>query len=364
MVIKAKNIENNNPDKQLNKELIDGFVNLIKQIEYDIDHSSTKTEKLKNMFRLKHIKHAVKVISLFPDKITSSSQLKDKKGIGKGIMARIDELLQTGKLGEITVTHKSDKYLSYVNDLEQVYGIGRAKALELITQHNIKSVKELKDALKKNKIILSDNILIGLKYYGIYKQQIPRSEMLEYDTILYDQLHKVDPRLVGVICGSYRRLAKESNDIDFLIVHPKINSTNFYSHSAKNNYLFDFVNKLIKNKIIVDNLTDPNTLTKFMGFCKLPNKEIRRIDIRFMPYDSYYTSLLYFTGSGEFNRKMRSIAIQMNYKLNEYGLYKIDPDIQRGKNEVDESLEAIKITSEKDVFEYLGMEYLEPELRK
>lgn len=344
-------IENN-----LNHKLLQEFNNLIKQIEYDIDHTVSKKDKLKNMFRLKHIKHAIKVIALFPEKIVSSTQLKDKKGIGKGIMARIDEILKTGKLGEITITHQSDKYLANVSELEQVYGIGRAKALELITVYNIKSVDDLKHAIKHHQIELSENILTGLKYYGVYRQQIPRVEVLEYDKIIHEQLFQIDSRLIGIICGSYRRLAKESNDIDFLIVHPDvITMKQLTEHFINdNNYLSMFVNKLIKSKIIVDSLTGTDTKTKFMGFCKLPSKYVRRIDIRFIPYESYYTALLYFTGSGEFNRKMRHIAIQMNYKLNEYGLYKID------KND---KLKKIPINSEKDVFQYLNMDYLEPQFR-
>jgi DNA polymerase/3'-5' exonuclease PolX len=241
MVQKSENIENNN----LNKQLVDGFVNLIKQIEYDIDHAPTKTKKLQNMFRLKHMRHAIKVISLIPEKITSTDQLKGIKGIGKGILSRVDELLKTGKLGEIIITHDSDKYLSYVSELEQVYGIGRTKALELITQHNIKNVDELKNAVKNKKIELPDNILMGLKYYGVYKQQIPRSEVLEYDNLLHKYLHEIDPQLIGVVCGSYRRLSKVSNDIDLLIVHPNVLDLN---DTYKHNFLFDFINKLTKKK--------------------------------------------------------------------------------------------------------------------
>ena len=102
-------------------------------------------------------------------------------------------------------------------------------------------------------------------------------------------------------------------------------------------------------------MTSSDVETKFMGFAQLPNKNVRRIDIRFMPYESYYCALLYFTGSGNFNRKMRNVAIQMNYKLNEYGLYKIN---KGGK------YERLLVESEKDVFDYLNMEYLPPQLRK
>ena len=84
-----------------------------------------------------------------------------------------------------------------------------------------------------------------------------------------------------------------------------------------------------------------------MGFCK--SDKVRRIDIRYVPYKSYYSALLYFTGSGEFNRNMRTVAISLGYKLNEYGLYK------NGKK--------IKVKSEKDIFNELGMEYVDPSKR-
>ena len=88
-----------------------------------------------------------------------------------------------------------------------------------------------------------------------------------------------------------------------------------------------------------------------MGYCQLSIKNhTRRIDIYYTPKNSYFASLLHLTGSGNFNRKMRGLAIELGYKLNEYGIY----------------LESkmIKITSEQDIFEKLGMEYIEPKDRQ
>ena len=89
-----------------------------------------------------------------------------------------------------------------------------------------------------------------------------------------------------------------------------------------------------------------------MGFCKLKNNPIRRIDIRFFPINSYYTALIHFTGSGELNREMRQKATQLGYKLSEYGLFKILDGESRYKK--------IKINSEKDVFDKLNIVYLDP----
>ena len=88
-----------------------------------------------------------------------------------------------------------------------------------------------------------------------------------------------------------------------------------------------------------------------MGTCKLPTKDsiARRLDIRLALYNSYPTSLMYFTGSKDFNLKMRNKAIDLGYMLNEYGLYKDKLPFE--------------INDEKDIFKLLNEEYIEPHLR-
>jgi DNA polymerase/3'-5' exonuclease PolX len=92
-----------------------------------------------------------------------------------------------------------------------------------------------------------------------------------------------------------------------------------------------------------------------MGFAKFKNVTFR-FDIRYMPYESYYPALLYFTGSANFNRKMRMVASDMGYILNEYGLYKLNKDDSKGKK--------VRAKSEEDIFDYLGFDYISPENRK
>ena len=87
-----------------------------------------------------------------------------------------------------------------------------------------------------------------------------------------------------------------------------------------------------------------------MGFGKYLDNPFRRIDIRFVPYESYFSALLYFTGSAELNKKMRQIAKIKKLKLSEYGLFKENGD-------------KIIINDERDVFNILEIEYLVPRLR-
>lgn len=334
-----------------NSKIIKEFEKLADQIAFEMDSTpkTDKKEQIKHSFRLKQIKNVIKILKAYPDEIVSGEQLKDIKGVGAHSVERINEILKTGKLKEIKMSKVSKKDLEYIEELEKVINIGRKKAVELVKDKNIRSVQQLKDAYNRGEIALNDKVLLGLKYFDIYKQNIPRAEVTKIEMYLKDQIMKVDNELFLIICGSYRRLKPTSNDIDVLITHPHIKTVKQFA-DAKRNYLKDFVIELKKNGFLLDDLTDKNFNNKYMGFCRFKKNPIRRIDIRYVPYESYYPALLYFTGSGNFNRKMREVAISLGYKLNEYGLYKI----------VDDRFKKIKVSSEKDIFDKLGMEYVDP----
>ncbi len=332
-----------------NQILVNEFIKLIKQIKYAFNNSITTQEKISNSFRLKQIQNALTIIINYPIKIQTGKQLEHMKGIGKGIINRIDEIRSTGKLSEIKENKKYDKYLNYMEELESIIGIGRRKSYELVTKYGIKSIADLKNAYKNKKIELTDGIIKGLKYHGLYQKKIPRGEMFEIDKYLQNTLKDIDPRLFGIICGSYRRQKITSNDIDFLIVHPDIKTNK--DIVKKTNYLHIVIKELIKRKFIIESLTSNDVQGRYMGFCQLPKFPIRKIDIRYIPYESYYSAILYFTGSGDFNKRMRRLAINQEYLLSEYGIYKKMPD---------NKLKRIKVNSEKEIFDILGMEYIDP----
>lgn len=73
-----------------------------------------------------------------------------------------------------------------------------------------------------------------------------------------------------------------------------------------------------------------------------------------VPYNSLASALLYFTGSGEFNKNMRSYALSKGFTLNEYGLYKLINNTKTFK---------IKTIEEKDIFHTLNLKYVEPNNR-
>nr|XP_047140281.1 DNA polymerase beta-like [Hydra vulgaris] len=332
----------------MNSNIIKWFELLIRQLEFYVDVKTGKN-KLVYSYKLNSIVKALGVIRSVKFRIKSGNDLKNYKGIGNGTIKRIDEIIATGKLEEV---HKDDitgKHLNYVDDLMKIFGIGRTKAYELYTKHNIKSIDELKHLIKKGNIKLPESIIKGIKYVDKIKRSIPRSEMDK----IYSKLIKVgimlDPDMDVRMCGSYRREKEESNDIDIIISHPKIITK---TQAEKSDLMLRFISVLEEIGFIKDSFTSEDVSTKYMGVCKLaPNSMLRRIDIRFIPQESYHTALLYFTGSDKFNRRMRGVALSMGYTLNEYRLL--------GNNEI-----PFKIMSEKDIFDYLNMEYLLPKERE
>ena len=90
---------------------------------------------------------------------------------------------------------------------------------------------------------------------------------------------------------------------------------------------------------------------KYNGIGRMGRNGIaRRVDIMFTKPSEYPFAILYFTGSGEFNQMMRKLANQQGITINEYNIEHLDS----GK-EVDHVFK-----EEKDIFDYLGMGYVEP----
>jgi DNA polymerase/3'-5' exonuclease PolX len=296
-----------------------------------IDVLKQYLEKIKSekaiIYKINAITNLIKIINMYPKEIKNGEELKDIKGVGKGSIEKINEILKTGTLSYLNN--------NIVSDLTEVIGIGPSIANQLIQKYKIKSLDDLIKKVKKGEIEVNDKIKLGLKYVGKFKGNIPRQHIDD----VQDYLKQFNSNII--ICGSYRRGLDFSSDIDILLYNSQLLTMD---DVKKSNMLNDYVKLLTKNKFIVDNITN-NNVTKYMGFAKWENV-IRRIDIRLIPYESIYTALVYFTGSYELNRIMRKKAKELGYKLNEYGLYKNN--------------ELIHITSEKELFKKLGIKYLKP----
>lgn len=350
----------------LNENIIKEFQRLIafkkSEKEEFIKIKDTKNITAYN-FRLKQLNSVLIILKKYPDKITLKNyqELKDIDGIGANTIQRIKEILESGKLAELNdFEDLSIEKEKIIEELEEVIGIGRVMATEFYNE-GIKSVKILKQKIKKKEFVVNEKIELGLKYYGVYKKNIPRDEIDEINKLIkkiiskMNTLYKLDKesKYIFQICGSYRREKPTSGDIDVLIskLDLKDNTDDNINHLER--VINTLKNDLKENDdkpLLIDDITDKNYETKYMGFAKYKKNPVRRIDIRFVSYESYYSALLYFTGSAELNKKMRTIAKKFKLKLSEYGLFKEDGT-------------KIKINSEEDFFQKLDLPFIEPKYR-
>lgn len=177
---------------------------------------------------------------------------------------------------------------------------------------------------------LNSHQLLGVKYFHDMSQKIPREEVQKAERILTASAKHMNKDIILTLCGSYRRGRAKSGDVDCLITHPEI-KTMEELETYPVNILMKFVELLTNLEFLVDHLTDFGR-SKYMGFCiiKQTGKKTnvaRRIDIRFIPFDSYGTSVLYFTGSQNFNTQMRAHAKTKGYSLSEYGLKRLSDNV-------------------------------------
>jgi len=316
----------------------------------------------KNVNRNQH-KHnayrkAAQAISSLDYRLESGKEAKKLPGVGEKIAQKIDEILETGKLKKLDTIRSDDTSLA-VNSLTRVAGIGPAKARELY-EEGITTIDELKEHSDK----LTRAQKIGLKYVEEFEKRIPRSEIKQLEHKIRKRVNKLDKNYVMTVCGSYRREAESSGDIDVLLTHPSFvveeagdsedTERGVRSQGKKAGHLLRAaVLDLEDADIVTDTLSQGET--KFMGVCKLFSDSVpRRLDIRLVPHNQYYCGVLYFTGSDIFNKNMRGWALDRGFTLNEYSLR----PLVDGKPDV-----PLPVSSERDIFDYLDYPYKLPKER-
>lgn len=146
-------------------------------------------------------------------------------------------------------------------------------------------------------------------------------------TLAVGMLEELDDGLLiveGKVAGSIRRERPEVGDIDLVIVPAD------GEEAALRNALQRYLHGLSGNKVI-KGITDEGV----------------QVDVYLASESDFGAQMFTWTGSMQFNRKMRGRAKGMGYKLNQYGLY-------------GEEGELVAAATEDEIFDALGLDWIDP----
>ena len=340
-----------------NTNTINNFIKLLNSL---VTITKNQGEHFKSVAYSKAINELQKYLksTQTSTEVLSYNDLKKLKlpNIGKTILEKYEEFLKTGTL-EVVEREKTNP----VNIFANIYGIGPIKAKELVTKKNIITLEQLRaqqDNIQENKLpLLNTKQKIGLKYYEDLLKRIPRTEIEEFKELLTQNFSETliensetHENNSFEIVGSFRRNKSDSGDIDLIIT----------SYNNNKSIFENFIKKLTAKHIVIELLSKGETKCLTIGKLLKDNAIPRRIDFLYSLPNEYAFSILYFTGSKEFNTAMRQHALNVDLTLNEHGFHKMSTsNSTRNKEE--------KITkffkSEKDIFDFLCMEYKEPHER-
>ena len=310
-------------------------------------------EKLRLIFELKGetykeraMRNAMPVIEKLKYKITTATLdrlKKDKEdgripGVGTGIMDRIIEFATHGHISDIT---QHNKELQAYKVFSKIIGVGPATIKELIGS-KIYTLAALRNEIARDKFQPNHMQKLGIKYYDDMNEKIPRDEVTALGAQIKTFLTNLKPGIEFEISGSYRRGKSESSDIDIILTHAVWDP----------DFLVNVKESLTANKYFVDILIAGPQRVTFLYKSNIGGK-VRQIDLLWVPKSSYWASVCYFTGNGDFNQKLRGIAKKKGYRLNQNGLYKVTK----------KGLVAVPISSEQDIFNTLGVQFIRPEQR-
>jgi DNA polymerase beta len=321
---------------------------------------------------------AIKAHAAASGPLLSVDQLKRLPKVGPGTLRRIDEIIRTGHLAEAEKLQRDPR----MSQLIHVHGFGPSAAYKF-AQKGVTTIAQLRE--RADSLDLTAAQRIGLKYYDSISQRIPYDEIVQHDHLLQHAAETFSKNALKlVVCGSYRRKLPTSGDVDALLT-PTAAADEQRVMTDKDLRLGKFIEYLqCEVQYVIDRLAVGET--KFMGVAALPGGSPRRVDIRFVTHAQFPTALLYFTGSKGFNVNMRSIALEKGLTLNEYGLYKVgtasekstglkknsrqkttSKDLATPKGQdrkaPDTTLARIPVTSEKEIFDAIGMKFVEPQDR-
>ena len=269
----------------------------------------------------------------------SESQLIATKGIGKSTAQKIREYLETGKITKLEKL-RADYPPEYVR-LTRIPGLGSKRVALLHEELGIGSVDDLRRAIDEQALRgiagfgpkSEEKLIQAIERLGLSgkEQRTPIEHALPVAAEVVDALAAFEGVVAVEYAGSLRRFRETIGDLDVLVAAE--------DHTG---VMEGFLGLPVVKEVIGQGDTKTSVLTH-SGM---------QVDLRVVDPDQYGAALLYFTGSKAHNIRLRQLALDRGWTLNEYVLSEI------------ESGEVVASRTEEDIYHALELPFIEPPLRE
>jgi len=291
--------------------------------------------KGENPFRVRAYRRAARTVEGLPQSIRSllaaEKDLSELPGIGKDLAGKIADIVATGHFDLLDQLKK--KLPGQLGDMAALPGLGPKRVKLLYDKLNVHTLDDLRRVIKAGRLrklrgfgpAMEKKLADALKKPVVEKRF--KLAVAEAEAEALVSYLKNGDRVV--VAGSYRRRRDTVGDLDILVT------------SKHGSAVGD---KLTAYENVADVLAHGPTRTTVVLRSGL------QVDVRTVAGESYGAALLYFTGSKAHNIALRGIANDLNWKLNEYGLF-------AGKRR-------IAGATEEEIYKRLGLAFIPPELRE
>jgi len=282
---------------------------------------------------------AIREAGVSVEELAKQGRAVELAGVGKTIAEKIDALLETGSIP--SADKLKQRIPSGLVEITRIPGLGPKRARLLHDELGISSIDELREAAEYGRLSdvkgfgrkAEENLLAAFAAGadGRPKARMLLSKALPVAEELVATLRDNPAALRVELAGSARRLADTVKDLDIVAAS---------SDPAALAEAFAGLHS-------VDSVsTFGEAGAKAVTHSGLP------VDLRIVPEEAFGNLLQHFTGSGRHNEALRTEAVRRGLHVSEYGISD------------DESGESEAFTSEEEVYERLGMQYIPPELRE
>ncbi len=293
-------------------------------------------------YRVLAYREAARVIRQSPvsvEELARAGRATELPGVGKTLEQKILALVDDGEIPSAAKLKR--KFPPSLIEVTMVPGVGANTARRLYDELGVSSLEDLRVAADQERIRqikglgpkVEENVLASLGKLTDRRpaERLLLSQVLPVAERLKDDLRAHPASAAVELAGSVRRRTETCHDVDLIATASE---------------------PAALARALLDHPLAATEGSAGDGGARITTHNGIAVDLRIVAPDAYGNLLQHFTGSAEHNVELRERAVGMELSVSEHGI----TDTATG--------EVARYATEAEVYERLGLAYIEPELRE